>query len=68
LGIDEHAALHTCREEFREVRHLGGGSSSKVLCAKHRFDGLEYAIKRSRHPVASELDAKRWQQVWPRLP
>ena len=30
---------------------------------KSKFDGLEYALKRSFRAVASELEAKRWQQV-----
>lgn len=51
------------RQEFREVASIGQGNFSKVFRVKNKFDGMEYALKRSFRAVASELEAKRWQQV-----
>ena len=42
---------------------LGQGNFSKVFRVKCKFDGMEYAIKRSFRAVSSELEAKQWQQV-----
>ncbi len=51
------------RQEFMEIASIGQGSFSKVFRVKNKFDGMEYALKRSFRAVASELEAKRWQQV-----
>ena len=51
------------RQEFREMASIGQGNFSKVFRVKNKFDGMEYALKRSFRAVASELEAKRWQQV-----
>ena len=64
----EHAAgsphvTYLCRQEFRELASIGQGNFSKVFRVKSKFDGMEYALKRSFRAVASELEAKRWQQV-----
>ena len=45
--------------------YLNGGNYAKVHRVKSKFDGVEYAIKRSRTAVSSEAEAKRWQQVGP---
>ena len=52
-----------CRLEYKEMTILGQGNFSKVFRAKNRFDGMEYAIKRSFKAVATQLEARRWQQV-----
>ena len=52
-----------CRQEFQEIASIGQGNFSKVFRVKSKFDGMEYALKRSFRAVASELEAKRWQQV-----
>ena len=51
------------RQEFQEIASIGQGNFSKVFRVKSKFDGIEYALKRSFRAVASELEAKRWQQV-----
>ena len=51
------------RQEFREIASIGQGNFSKVFRVKSKFDGMEYALKRSFRSVSSELEAKRWQQV-----
>ncbi|CAK0734469.1 hypothetical protein CVIRNUC_000435 [Coccomyxa viridis] len=50
------------RQEFQEIASIGQGNFSKVFRVKSKFDGMEYALKRSFRAVASELEAKRWQQ------
>eukprot|EP00598_Pedospumella_elongata_P005842 CAMPEP_0184983310 /NCGR_PEP_ID=MMETSP1098-20130426/12565_1 /TAXON_ID=89044 /ORGANISM="Spumella elongata, Strain CCAP 955/1" /LENGTH=819 /DNA_ID=CAMNT_0027507119 /DNA_START=63 /DNA_END=2522 /DNA_ORIENTATION=+ len=40
--------------EFEEVRLLGEGTFSTVICARHRLDGTLYAIKRIRESIISE--------------
>ncbi len=42
---------------------LGQGNFSKVFRVCSKFDGLEYAIKRSFRVVTSEVEAKQWQQA-----
>ena len=51
------------RQEFREIASIGQGNFSKVFRVKSKFDGMEYALKRSFRAVSTELEAKRWQQV-----
>ena len=51
------------RQEFQEIASIGQGNFSKVFRVKSKFDGMEYALKRSFRAVTSELEAKRWQQV-----
>ena len=51
------------RQEFQEIASIGQGNFSKVFRVKSKFDGMEYALKRSFRAVALELEAKRWQQV-----
>ncbi|KAK9821243.1 hypothetical protein WJX81_008325 [Elliptochloris bilobata] len=48
--------------EYREVVVLGRGNFSKVTKVKCRLDGMEYAAKRSSHPLHTHADKKRWQQ------
>ncbi len=57
------ASLDVHRQEFREIASIGQGNFSKVFRVKSKFDGMEYALKRSFRAVATELEAKRWQQV-----
>ena len=64
----DYAPCHKCsdglsRQEFQEIASIGQGNFSKVFRVKSKFDGMEYALKRSFRAVASELEAKRWQQV-----
>jgi len=40
--------------EFEEVRLLGEGTFSTVICARHRLDGTLFAIKRIREGIVSE--------------
>ena len=58
-------AAITCRQEFdaHQMVYLNGGNYAKVHRVKSKFDGVEYAIKRSKLAVTSEAEAKRWQQV-----
>jgi serine/threonine protein kinase len=35
------------RQDFREIGLLGQGNFSKVFRVRHRFDGREYAVKRT---------------------
>ena len=42
---------------------LGQGNFSKVFRVRSKFDGMEYAIKRSFRAVTSDVEAKQWQQV-----
>jgi serine/threonine protein kinase len=52
------------RSEFKEVRLLGEGNFSVVRAAKHRLDGIEYAIKRSTKDITDPATKKQWVQVW----
>jgi hypothetical protein len=52
-----------CRSEFKEVRLLGEGNFSVVRAAKHRLDGVEYAIKRSTKDITDAASKKQWVQV-----
>jgi serine/threonine protein kinase len=45
------------------VRLLGEGNFSVVRAAKHRLDGIEYAIKRSTRDIADPATKKQWVQV-----
>lgn len=57
--------LHT---EFRvELKEIGAGNFSKVFRARHRLDGCDYAIKRTKQPIASDHDRNRWLQVRARI-
>jgi hypothetical protein len=47
---------------------LGQGNFSKVFRVKCKFDGMEYAVKRSFRAVTSELEARQWQQARSRRP
>ncbi len=42
---------------------LGQGNFSKVFRVRSKFDGMEYAMKRSFRAVTSDVEAKQWQQV-----
>ena len=57
-------ASTTRRSEFKEVRLLGEGNFSVVRAAKHRLDGVEYAIKRSTKDITDAASKKQWVQVW----
>lgn len=54
---------HSARLEYREMTILGQGNFSKVFRVRSKFDGMDYAIKRSFRAVTSDLEAKQWQQV-----
>lgn len=43
-----------CRLDYREIGQLGQGNFSKVLRARHRLNGNEYAIKRSLRELSPE--------------
>jgi hypothetical protein len=49
------------------VRLLGEGNFSVVRAAKHRLDGVEYAIKRSTKDITDAASKKQWVQVRARL-
>ena len=51
------------RQEFREIASIGQGNFSKVFRVRSKFDGMEYALKRSFRAITTKLEAKRWQQV-----
>lgn len=53
---------------FKELRLLGQGNFSKVFHARNRVDGLEYAVKRSKHEVADEALRRQWLQARPLSP
>jgi hypothetical protein len=40
--------------EFEEVKMLGEGTFSTVMCVRHRLDGCLYAVKRVRESIVSE--------------
>ena len=42
------------RQDFKEIGLLGQGNFSKVFRARHRFDGREYAIKRTQRAAAPD--------------
>lgn len=52
-----------CREIFKELKYLGQGNFSKVFQVRNRVDGLEYAIKRSKHEVTDEGLRRQWLQA-----
>lgn len=45
------------------MRLLGEGNFSVVRAAKHRLDGVEYAIKRSTKDITDGASKKQWVQV-----
>lgn len=45
------------------MRLLGEGNFSVVRAAKHRLDGVEYAIKRSTKDITDPASKKQWVQV-----
>lgn len=58
------------RAEFKELRGLGQGNFSIVRAAKHRLDGIEYAIKRSANEITDKALKAQWIQeihAWARL-
>ena len=55
--------LAFCSNEFKDVKEIGSGSFSKVYRALHRIDGMEYAIKRTKHPASSDSERNSWLQV-----
>lgn len=46
-----------CRQDFREVGLLGQGNFSKVFRVRHRFDGREYAVKRTQREARPDCPA-----------
>lgn len=62
-----YACCKMCRAEFKEVRVLGEGNFSVVRAAKHRLDGIEYAIKRSTKDIMTATEKKHWVQVCEQL-
>lgn len=66
-----HTSSGRFRNEFQEQGYLGEGSFAQVVKVKHRFDGREYAVKRSKQPVTSPLAMAGWRQevhAWSALP
>ena len=57
------AAAPPCSTEFEVGKEIGRGQFSVVLRAKHRLDGTEYAIKRSRDPLTNDREKNQWLQV-----
>lgn len=51
------------RHEFKEIERLKGGNYSKVFRVRCRFDGGEYIVKRSKHPVTDLAARRQCQQV-----
>ncbi|KAL4424004.1 hypothetical protein ABPG75_001305 [Micractinium tetrahymenae] len=49
--------LSRYRQDFKEVGLLGQGNFSKVFRVRHRFDGREYAVKRSQREAQPESQA-----------
>ena len=43
--------------EFEELKLLGEGTFSTVMCVRHRLDGTLYAVKRVRESIVSERRA-----------
>lgn len=59
------------KSEFKEDILLGEGSFAQVIQVKHRVDGREYAIKRSRFPISQPSERAKWIQeiqAWAALP
>jgi hypothetical protein len=53
-----------CRQDFKEIGLLGQGNFSKVFRVRHRFDGREYAVKRTQRAAAPDgPDFVRFIQV-----
>ncbi|PSC73365.1 Wee1 kinase isoform B [Micractinium conductrix] len=50
-------AMSRYRHDFKEVGLLGQGNFSKVFRARHRFDGREYAVKRSQREARPDCPA-----------
>jgi hypothetical protein len=44
--------------EFEELRVLGEGTFSCVLCARHRMDGMMYAVKRIKESIVHERQGR----------
>ncbi|EFN52084.1 hypothetical protein CHLNCDRAFT_37008 [Chlorella variabilis] len=42
------------RQDFKEIGLLGQGNFSKVFRARHRFDGREYAVKRTQRAAVPD--------------
>ena len=42
---------------------LGQGNFSRVVRAKQRFDGMEYAVKRSLREITADALKRQWIQV-----
>lgn len=45
------------RQDFKEVGLLGQGNFSKVFRVRHRFDGREYAVKRTQREARPDCPA-----------
>eukprot|EP00884_Botryococcus_braunii_P000222 jgi/Botrbrau1/101/Bobra.0022s0090.1 len=58
LGPPALPVVSRFRSEFKEIERLKGGNYSKVFRVRCRFDGGEYIVKRSKHPV-TDLAARR---------
>jgi serine/threonine protein kinase len=52
-----------CSAEFKDIKKIGSGTFSEVFRATHRIDGMEYAIKRTKHPATSDSERNSWLQV-----
>ena len=57
--------LHGRRLDFKEIGQLGQGNFSKVLRARHRINGQEYAVKRTTRELTPDNPAFiQFIQVW----
>ncbi|KAI3432278.1 hypothetical protein D9Q98_003838 [Chlorella vulgaris] len=50
----QQQALTRYRQDFKEIGLLGQGNFSKVFRVRHRFDGREYAVKRTQRAAAPD--------------
>jgi serine/threonine protein kinase len=49
--------------KFKVIKEIGSGSFSRVYRATHRLSGLDYALKRTRTPLARDSERNRWLQA-----
>lgn len=53
------------RKEFVEIELIGSGEFGQVFRCKNRLDGTEYAVKKSKRPVAgSSYEQTALNEVW----
>jgi len=54
----EEVNISRYSEEFLEVAEIANGEFGKVTVARHRLDGMLYAIKVTRHKIVSKTQEK----------